>query len=133
MFLRIVLKIFSPWAIEIKRFKKIINNRPQTILIIIAEFKENNKNGIIKDNAKINFPIKTLIADLSACFFVVPLSEIFREYTPKESDKESAIAILKIPPITASLEAVAPINPTMTPRVVKTPEEMPYANLPNTS
>ena len=44
---------------------------------------------------------------------------------PMASDKASAIAMLKIPPITTSLEFVLEYSPTIKPSVVMTPEVKP--------
>ncbi len=44
---------------------------------------------------------------------------------PKASEKASAIAIVRMPPITATLELVPDSNPTINPRVVIIPDVRP--------
>ncbi len=119
--------------IAITRFKRIINNKPQIRLISIARLKEKNKKDNIKERVKTNFPTKTLTAEAIAAFCVIPLSVFFEEYMLIESDNESATATLTIPAITASFEEAAPSNPTITPKVVKTPPDIPNANFPKVS
>ena len=47
---------------------------------------------------------------------------------PKASEKASAIAIVSIPPRTASLEFVPEFNPTINPSVVIMPDVIPKLN-----
>src|SRR5690606_38484517 len=59
------------------------------------------------------------------CFVVFSPDDSCDKCTPKESERASAIAIVKIPPITAALDWVLTPRPIKSPRVVKTPETNP--------
>ena len=52
-------------------------------------------------------------------------SDSFATWIPSASENASAIAIIKIPPRTASFEPVPELSPTIIPRVVITPEVSP--------
>jgi hypothetical protein len=55
------------------------------------------------------------------------LGDVYAKWTcmPSASEKASAIAIIRIPPSTTSFEWVPECSPTISPRVVITPEVKP--------
>lgn len=96
------------------------------MLIIIAICKLKSKTGIKKVNAKINFEINVDIVDSQIDFSFVFLEPASSDIcTPKESEKASAIAIVKIPPKTTIFEPVEEAKPIIKPRVVIIPEVKP--------
>ncbi len=116
---------FSLFLLAILILIIVIRNTPQRELTIATAHKLVNINvGIKKVKAKKNLDKKVYFVDFQTCPFVFPKdsSEIC---IPKESDIASAIAIVKIPPKTASLEYVLKIKPIIKPRVVITPEVVP--------
>lgn len=76
---------------------------PQIMLMIIANESSNNKIGRINVDAKTSLAKKVPKVDsqtyLEECF-----SDSSEIWMPSESEKASAIAIIKIPPIIGSLE-----------------------------
>lgn len=96
------------------------------ILIVIACFNVNNNTGIKKLRATIILEKNVEIVDshisLLDLFLCPDSSEI---WIPIESEKASAIAIVKIPAITTIFECVPAFNPTIKPRVVIIPEVNP--------
>ncbi len=102
-----------------------INNNPYITETIIATDKENNKNGTIKVNAKINLDKNV---ENVAC--QTDLGVLFFSYSdeiciPKASERASAIAIKIIPVTTIVVECVLASKPIIKPNVVITPEVIP--------
>lgn len=98
------------------------------MLTLIASDRGSNKTKIKKLEAKINLKKKVEKVDsqivLDSCLF----SDSSDICIPNASDKESAIAIVKIPAKTTNLEWVTEFKPTINPRVVITPEVNPKLN-----
>lgn len=100
-------------------------SNPQTTLAKIAIESLNNKTGIIKVRAKRNLARKVESVDCHISLVVCLFSDSSEIWMPRASEKASAMAIVKIPPMTASFEEVAEFNPTINPRVVIIPEVTP--------
>ena len=98
---------------------------PQATLTTIAMGSSRSKTGITKVRAKMNFDKKVESVDAHICFLVWAFSASSDMWIPSASEKASAIAIVRNPPSTAGLEWVPECKPTMSPRVVITPEVMP--------
>ena len=78
--------------------------------------------GIIKVNAKRNFAKNVAMVDSQICLGLeIPLHSC-ETRIPRASDKASAIAMVRIPPMTASLECVPASSQTIRPSVVMMPE-----------
>jgi len=95
--------------------------------MIIAVVRVRRRTGIMKVSAKISFERKVAIVDSQTCFVFVPCDSS-EMWMPRESERESAIAMVIIPPMTTSLEFVAEFNPIIKPRVVIIPEVKPKLN-----
>ena len=76
------------------------------MLIKTARFNLNRRIGIINVRAIINFAVNEEKVVVQISFFVVPFSDSFDMWIPKESENASAKAIVKIPPITTNFEFV---------------------------
>ena len=72
-----------------------------------------------------NLKKKVENVDCHTCFFVCLFSPSSEMWIPRASEHASAIAIVNIPPITANLEFVAELSPTIKPKVVMMPEVTP--------
>ncbi len=85
--------------------------------MITAVFKEKNKIGTIKDSVNINFVRNVAIVDnqIDLCDWFLDSSDIC---IPKASDKESAMAIVKIHHITKISDWLPKANHTINPSVV---------------
>ena len=81
--------------------------------------------GKIKVMAKINFDSRVAIVASQISFCLSPSLDSSEICMPKASEKESAIAIVKIPPKTANLEPVPEPKPIIKPIVVITAEVRP--------
>ena len=79
----------------------------------------------MKVNAKINLKQKVERVAIHTSFAVCLASDSSDTWMPSASEKASAIAIVNIPPITASLEWVPECKPTINPNVVIIPEVNP--------
>lgn len=96
--------------------------------MIIAVKILNSKNGNIKLIAKINLKKNVEKVDSQTCVFEFLRSNSSEMCMPKESERESATAIIIIPPIIANLELVLEYNPIISPRVVIMPDVSPKPN-----
>lgn len=100
-------------------------SKPRIKLIKIAFGSSNKRMGMAKVAVKMNLEIKVekvaCQISLSACLS----SDSSEKWIPKASEKESAIARVKIPPITANFEFVPEAKPTIKPKAVITPEVKP--------
>ena len=96
------------------------------MLMIIAICKLKSKTGTKKVIAKTNSEIKVDIVDCQIDLFFVFLEPASSDiYTPRASEKASAIAMVKIPPKTTIFEPVEEAKPIIKPRVVIIPEVKP--------
>ncbi len=95
------------------------------MLTMIAVCNLKSKTGTAKVKANNNLKIKVDAVDSQTCFSECLLAYSIEKCIPKASDKESAIAIVRIPPRTTSLEDVAELRPTIRPNVVITPDARP--------
>lgn len=81
-----------------------------------------NTTGIINVSAKRNFARKVAMVDSQICLGLETPSHSCETRIPRASDKASAIAMVRIPPMTASLECVPASSQTIRPSVVIMPE-----------
>lgn len=88
----------------------------------------NNNTGAINVNVIRNLEIKVANVDSQTPLLVCFLFDSSDMWIPKESERESAIAIINIPPITTNPECVVEFKPTIIPSVVITPEVKPKLN-----
>jgi len=95
------------------------------IFIVTARDKLKIINGIRNDDAIINFVknVARVASQTALCPFRWLVSS--EMWIPKASEKASAIAIVRIPPITTSFIPVPVFNPTIKPKVVIIPEVNP--------
>ena len=100
---------------------------PAKTFIIIAVFRFMKITGIMKISAVMNFVKKVDIVLCHTDFFDFP-TDSSEMCIPKASEKASAIAIVIIPPKTASFECVPENSPTINPSVVIIPEVIPNPN-----
>ncbi len=83
----------------------IISMKPQQMLVVIAVFSSKRRIGTKNVNAKMNFDKKVAIVD-SQTFLKDCLVNSCDTWMPMASDSASAMAMLRTPPITTSLELV---------------------------
>lgn len=95
------------------------------MLIITARLRLNTITGTINVSAKISLKINVENVASHTCFVLVLDAASSEIWIPNESDNASAIAIIKIPPITISFECVDEFKPTINPRVVIIPDVSP--------
>ena len=109
---------FSFCKIANLKLSHVSMERPQKIFMTIANDVSKNKTGITKVKANKNFAkkVKTVESQISwwECWF----SDSSEIWIPNASEKASAMAMVKIPPITTSRELLAELRPTIKPRVV---------------
>tara|TARA_Y100000310_G_C20655972_1_gene801977 strand:+ start:644 stop:949 length:306 start_codon:yes stop_codon:yes gene_type:complete len=96
--------------------------------MIIAVVKGTNKTGIIKESVNKNLDKKVEMVDCQISFEECLFSDSSVTCMDMASERESAMAIVKIPPRTTSFECVEAFKPTIKPRVVIIPEVMPKEN-----
>lgn len=83
------------------------------------------RTGRINVEAKINFVKKVAMVDSRTCLWEFFLSDSWEIWIPNASEKESAIAIVKIPAITIDFVSLPAANPTSNHNVVITPDVIP--------
>jgi len=83
---------------------------------------------MMKVRATKNFAMKVAMVDSRIALIVFFLSDSWEMWIHKASLNASAIAIVKIPPMTAIFRCVPSASPTMSPSVVMIQEVMPKAN-----
>jgi hypothetical protein len=105
----------------------VINRRPHTRLIFIAVWSGRVRIGIRNVSATISFVAKVAKVASQTCLCFIFFEVSCEMWMPNASENASAIAIVSIPPMTASLREVAAFSPIMTPSVVMTPEVRPNA------
>jgi hypothetical protein len=98
---------------------------PQIMLTIIATFKDSSNTGIIKVRAKKNLNKKVKPVAAQTSLAIAPSSVSLDTCTPRASEKASATAMVKMPPITANLEPVEAFRLIIKPRVVITADVRP--------
>lgn len=106
----------------------ISNMKPQIMLTIIAVLKGNIITGIMKDDAITNLNRNVDRVDSQICLLECIFSDSSETWIPKASEKESAIAIARMPPRTTSFEFVPEFKPTIRPSVVIMPDVNPKLN-----
>ncbi len=114
--------------LAIVRLRMLINAKPHIMLAIIAVDSSNANTGTRNVKAKMNFETTVDIVDSHISFVVWSFSDSWDMCMPKPSDNASAIAIVRIPPITTIFELVTDFKPTIKPRVVIIPEVNPKLN-----
>lgn len=102
-----------------------IRRRPHAMLMMIAIGRANRKIGIRKERAMISFVKKVVAVASQIAFFPFRFEDSSETWMPRASENASAIAIVRIPPMTASLEPVPVFSPTIIARVVIIPEVRP--------
>ena len=100
-------------------------DNPQITLIKIAVESSRIKTGTINVNAKTNLDKKVEIVDSHISLVVCLLSDSSETWIPNASENASAIAIVKIPPITTKDELVLECRPIINPSVVIIPDVTP--------
>ncbi len=95
------------------------------LLPITARNKGNNNTGTTNVQAKRNLVRKVAIVDSQTCFWEFFLSDSWEIWIPSASERESAIAMVKIPAITTDFISLPAANPTSNPSVVITPDVIP--------
>ncbi len=116
---------FVPCSLPIAKLKSVIKSNPHKTLMIIATDNENNNTGIKNVRAKKNLAKKVIKVDSQISFVVCLFSDSSEIWIPRASENASAIAMVRIPPITTILEWVPECNPTIKPRVVIIPDVEP--------
>lgn len=84
--------------------------------------------GIIKVKATNNLDKKVVIVASQIDLLEYLFCDSWEMWIPRESEKVSAIAMVKMPPTTAALELVLAFRPTIRPRVVIIPDVKPKLN-----
>ncbi len=97
------------------------------MLICTAKFKSNNNKGIMNKEENSIFD-KKVNNEIFHAFLSFCISLSFDICILRESESESATAIIITPPITAVAEFVLAFRPIMSPRVVNIPETSPKLN-----
>jgi hypothetical protein len=110
------------------KLKMLSKDNPQITLAIIAVGNCSNRRGTINVRAKANLDIKVDIVAIQISFVVCLFSVSSEICMPIASENASAIAIVKIPPMTTGFEWVPECRPTINPRVVIIPEVKPKLN-----
>ena len=107
--------------------KVTIRRKPHARLTGIAVFRGNARIGIRKVRATRSFDrnVATVASQISVWWFCWDVS--CEMWMPSASENASAIAIVSIPAMTASLRDVAAFSPMIIPNVVMTPEVRPNA------
>jgi len=106
----------------------VIRINPHARLILIAVCRGKLKIGIRKVRAMTNFVRKVEMVASQTCLWLFLLEDSCEMWTLRASENASAIAIVRIPPMTAVLRVVAAFRPTIIPRVVIVPEVSPNAS-----
>lgn len=101
--------------------------RPQITLVIKAKESVKIRKGTMNTDEKTNLAKKVDIVEIQISL-VFPFADSSEIWIPKASEKESAIAIVKMPPMIKSLEPVKECNPTINPNVVMIPDVKPKDN-----
>jgi len=113
------LNLFAILSLTTVRMRK-----PQIMLMITAVDNEKRRTGIANVSERKNFVKKVYFVEVHMCFFGL-FSDSSEMWIPIASERASAMAIVKIPPRTASFECVLEFKPTINPRVVITAEVSP--------
>ena len=119
-----VLKGFSFLLLAIMKLEIPKRMIASLMFISIASFRGKIKTATMNIAAvrNLNMNVENVLCQTSFLFFPAYSSETCM---PRASESESAIAIVRIPPRTASLELVAAYNPIIRPRVVIISEVIP--------
>ena len=98
---------------------------PQARFIFTASDNSRSNTGSMKDDATINFVMNVAIvaSQIALCPFRWDDSSAI--WMPSASENASAIATVRIPPMTASLNPVPVFSPTIIPNVVMIPDVRP--------
>lgn len=105
---------------------------PQTIPMIIAVGSSKKITGARKVKANTNFDKKAEMVESRIDYCEYLFCDSWEMWIPNASEKASAMATVKTPPITVILECVPALSPTISPRVVITPEVKPKLKPVNT-
>jgi hypothetical protein len=98
------------------------------MLTITEVDKSSIITGIMNVIAVMNLNRNVETVDSQISFSLCLFSASSEIWMPSASEKASAIAMVRIPPITASFEFVPEVKPTIKPRVVIIPEVNPKLN-----
>jgi len=102
-----------------------IRNSPHAMLIFIAVARLKIRIGIRNDRATISFVKNVEAVASQIAFLPFRFEASCAMWIPSESENASAIATVRIPPMTASLRFVAAFSPIIIPRVVIIPDVSP--------
>jgi len=120
---------FSFWLLAIYQLKIHKSANPHIALTIVATIRlEKISTGMMKVIATKNFAKKVAIVDSQTSFALFARSDSCEIWIHKASEQASAIAIVKIHPMTAIFKFVPTLNPIINPRVVMIPEVIQNAN-----
>ena len=97
-------------------------------LITIAVERSKTTTGRANDKANKNLAMKVDIVESQTDLSEILNWDSWETCIPSASEKESAIAMVIIPPSTASFECVPELKPTIRPSVVIIPEVNPKLN-----
>jgi hypothetical protein len=84
--------------------------------------------GMINEEAMMNLKTKVEIVDSQISFVECVFSDSSDICIPSASERESAIAMVRMPPMTTRVEFVDAYSPIINPRVVMIPEVNPKLN-----
>jgi hypothetical protein len=108
-----------------KKLKTKSIENPQTKLIIMAVDSSKIITGTANERAKKTLATKVENVDIHTDLLEFFTWDSWETCMPKASEKESAMAIVSIPPRTANFEWVPALSPTIRPSVVIIPEVNP--------
>lgn len=113
----------------IYQLRMLSSNNPRIALTIVAVSKLSNMStGMANVIATRNFAIKVAKVDSRISLVLFFLSDSSEICTPSASENASAMAIVKIPPMTAIFRCVPKLNQTISPSVVMIHEVIQNAN-----
>jgi hypothetical protein len=98
------------------------------MFMMIALVSSKRRMGMMNEEAMRNLNMNVEIVDSQISFDEWMFSDSSDIWIPNASERESAIAIVRIPPMTTRTEFVLANNPIINPRVVMIPDVNPKLN-----
>jgi len=102
-----------------------MRRKPHARFIFTARDKSKINKGIMNEEAIISFVKKVVAVASHITFLLFRFDDSSEIWMPSASENASAIAIVRIPPITTSFIPVPTFSPTIKPKVVIIPEVSP--------
>lgn len=99
--------------------------RPHIIFTFTASDRFRNNSAMMNDEATISFVRNVVIVASQIALCPFRWDDSSAVWMPRASENASAIAIVRIPPMTTSLIPVPVFSPTINPSVVIIPEVRP--------